>query len=196
MRKRIPFYNQLCILLGKANINRKQKFSSQKISSPKVLNQFAPTGRVIRRNTYVESRFVNTKIQLTNEVEKHTINLEDKGKGRETFTTCSLLQAAHAPKVTNANLLMAEKKSVLWEETEIGSPGIEEETKNLQPVIIYCSCGRISQKGLGMCDECYLLDKPQEISGYLYVEKDEKNVDRYWFSLVNTDLYCKCTIEL
>lgn len=189
----------MCILLGKTNINRKHKFSSQKISSPKVLNQFAPTGRVIRRNTYVESHFVNSKIQITNEiekVEKQTIDLEDKGKGRDTFATCSLLQAAHAPKVMNANLLITEKKSVLWEESEIGSPGIEEEAKNLQPVIVYCSCGRISQKGLGMCDECHLLDKPQEISGYLYVEKDEKNVDRYWFSLINTDLYCKSVIEL
>jgi hypothetical protein len=118
------------------------------------------------------------------------VGVEEKGRNKETFTTCSLLQAAYASKVADANVLVNEKKSILWEEPALESPGIEEETKNLQSVVVYCSCGRISRKGLGMCDECWLLDKPQEISGYLYVEKDEKNVDRYWFSLVNTDLYC------
>jgi len=196
----------LCILLSKATNNRKQTFNSQKISSPKVLNQFAPAGRVIRRNIYLESVFSNSKAQMTVEADivkksreveilEMGMSLENKGKNRETFTTCSLLQAAHASKVTDANLLINEKKSILWEEPALDSPGIVEEAKNLQSVVVYCSCGRISRRGLGVCDECWLLDKSQETSGYLYVEKDEKNVDRYWFSLVNTDLYCTNIIQ-
>ena len=196
----------MCILLSKATNNRKQTFNSQKISSPKVLNQFAPAGRVIRRNIYLESVFSNSKAQMTVEADivkksreveilEMGMSLENKGKNRETFTTCSLLQAAHASKVTDANLLINEKKSILWEEPALDSPGIVEEAKNLQSVVVYCSCGRISRRGLGVCDECWLLDKSQETSGYLYVEKDEKNVDRYWFSLVNTDLYCTNIIQ-
>lgn len=192
------------MLLRRFPTPQKLNFNSQKISSPKVLNQFAPAGRVIRRNTYVESRFANKKgqfskniKQLEKEIEKvnlnkETIGVEGKGKTRMTFTNCSLLQAAHAQTTTDSKLLMTQKKSVLWEEPALGSPGIEEEAKDLKPVIVYCSCGRISKKGLGLCDECCLLERPQEISGFLYVEKDEKNVDRYWFSLVNTDLYCNC----
>ena len=166
------------------------------MSSPKLLNQFSPVGRVIRRNSYVESVFGNSNNGP--EEEKKVLKLqlipvtEDrKLKKHLTFTSCSLIQAAQSPPIAAEAKAVVRKKSTFWQEAAAASPGIEEEAKGMQSTVVYCKCGRICKQDMNFCEECTLLAHPLEASGYLYVEKDEKNMDRYWFNLINTDLYCK-----
>ncbi len=178
----------------------------QKISSPKLLNQFSPVGRVIRRNSYVDTVFsmslaaaVPVKAASGLEEKVGRPPEERKVKKHLTFTTCSLFRASQAPPVVpeaEADLA-TRKKSTFWQEAESVSPGIEEEAKDLQAlkcVVVYCGCGRICKPDANLCEECVSLEAPNEASGYLYVEKDERNMDRYWFNLINTDLYCIPTI--
>ena len=196
LRKQIPFYSQLCILISKLKktLSTAKKIASpQRITSPKLLTQFSSVGRVIRRNVYVESLLAgNDSSHKT--IEKPEASLDTKAKKYLTFTECSLFQAAHLPLPEDPKAAPP-VQTTTDKGTAPVSPGIEEEARNLQGVVVYCSCGRICKAGVGLCEECHLAERPLGAAGYLYVEKDEKNVDRYWFELINTDLYCKHIIH-
>jgi len=194
---------------GGSTKTSKKESSQQIISTPKVLTHFSNVGRVIRRNSYVGNYFAhstksgNLQEIINSKSDKENIPPKVKNVPPATvklnkqldFTSCSLLQAAHARSsekcIVEEKPVQTYKKLVIPEEKELFSPGIEEETKDLSEEFIYCACGRICKNlTTGICEICSKENCVQEISGYLYVEKDEKNVDRYWFNLVNTDLYC------
>jgi hypothetical protein len=55
--------------------------------------------------------------------------------------------------------------------------------------IMFCGCGKECKESFSMCEECLNSGKMQEAEGYLYVKRDKNNLDRYWFKLVNQELY-------
>jgi hypothetical protein len=56
--------------------------------------------------------------------------------------------------------------------------------------VMFCKCGKICKEAFNLCEECIATGKLHEAGGYLYLKRDQNNLDRYWFQLINKELYC------
>jgi len=101
----------------------------------------------------------------------------------------NLTPVTAAPAQTPAVTAMTKTKSKFFEEAvEKTGEWVIEESKN--DTILFCKCGKICKKEFSMCDECIASGKVHEAGGYLYLKRDQNNLDRYWFQLINKELYC------
>ena len=83
------------------------------------------------------------------------------------------------------------KKSHFFTEANTKSPKwIIEESKESES-IMFCGCGKLCKQSFNMCEDCIAEGNMYDIGGYLYLKRDQTNLDRYWFHLVNKELYCK-----
>jgi len=83
---------------------------------------------------------------------------------------------------------VSSKKSHFFKEANRKIGWIIEECKE-EESIVFCGCGKECKKAFSMCEECMGSGKIQEAEGYLYLKRDKNNLDRYWFKLVNQELY-------
>ena len=56
--------------------------------------------------------------------------------------------------------------------------------------VIYCGCGRPCEGDNTLCSECMRSKESVEHSGYLYVKTKSTKLKRYWYILLNKELYC------
>lgn len=163
------------------------------VSSPKHLREFTPVGRVIRRNSYIEAAAMKALESNTTEskdISCNEVELEDKKDICTSFSNSLQIQRSSS----GAALCKKEKvltKSRFFEETpQEAKNQIEHEFTECEGSVLFCVCGKICAKNSSMCEDCLASCKVVEAAGYLYVKRDESNLDRLWFQLVNTDLYC------
>ncbi len=206
LREKIPFFEQVPLFAEKVkHLKDKPKRISQirKISSPKVLSQFNPVGHVIRRNSYYESR------------NSQTPSGEEKSGGEEHSNFDVAVEAVPvAPPQSSSKVIgltlehkklerrfsgpikklqeSAHKKSRFFLEAEQKErPLMIEEIKDSTEPVLLCKCGKLCLAPLNVCADCHANGQLHEAAGYLYLMRDARNLDRYWFQLVNKELYCK-----
>ena len=206
LREKIPFFEQVPLFAEKVkHIKDKSKRPPQirKISSPKVLRQFTPVGHVIRRNSYYESR--NSKTPSAEDKS----GIEEHSQPDHTLETPAVAAPQSSSKCIGQTLVhkqlerrfsgpirklqeSAYKKSRFYQEAEGDiSPLTIEETKDSSEPVLLCKCGKLCVAPLNVCAECHANGQLHEAAGYLYLMRDARNLDRYWFQLVNKELYCK-----
>lgn len=204
MRQRIPFYEQVGHYAKKVKrvkiLPHKNPIQSPKLSSPKLLRNFSPVGRVIRRNSYFENVIVEeNKINSTNENNESSCN-EDDLKDNKTpvspnknkpLANSLVAQRASSGTISCKKEKVLTKSRFFEEAAPDTSPSMRKEVIDCSGSVLFCVCGKICTKTSSMCEDCLASCKLVEAAGYLYVKRDENNLDRLWFQLVNTDLYCK-----
>ena len=187
-------------------IKNKGKSISQakKISSPKLLQQFSPVGRVIKRNSYYGSQGIEPNPKETKAVDKNgSLNADPaaKNQGEESCNSESSYPKNHVQPLqrqmsaSNVQIVKKEvvaKKSHFFQEAAQQSPWVIEEAKDHAESIIFCKCGKLCKETFNMCEECIASGKVHEAGGYLYLKRDQNNLDRFWFQLINKELYCIC----
>ena len=57
--------------------------------------------------------------------------------------------------------------------------------------IIYCECGNPCEGENTLCESCSKSKESVEFSGYLYIKDQSNQLKRYWYILLNKELYCK-----
>jgi hypothetical protein len=55
---------------------------------------------------------------------------------------------------------------------------------------VYCGCGHENRTENTVCPECKKANAPKEKIGYLYIKESDGQLVRYWFHLLNKELYC------
>ena len=59
------------------------------------------------------------------------------------------------------------------------------------PVVVYCECGKLLEKEKLKCPECSSGVKNPVHKGFLYLKKhDLDKIKKYWYYLLNKELYC------
>ena len=56
--------------------------------------------------------------------------------------------------------------------------------------ITYCGCGNICEGENMLCENCLKSKESVEYSGYLYLKDKSNQPKRYWYILLNKELYC------
>lgn len=56
--------------------------------------------------------------------------------------------------------------------------------------LIYCECGNVCESNKTLCSACSKANESKEYSGFLYLKKRSGDLKRYWYTLVNKELYC------
>lgn len=201
LRQRIPFFEQMGLYVTKIKHHtvtpKKTSSENRMISSPKLLTQFSTIGRVIRRNSHFEHTYNDTN----EDVKADFIDISEEKKKPETPNKNTDLMNLHILRANSGNVSYKKEKVItksrfFEESTPDMSPTIQRETLNCTGSVLFCVCGKICAKTSSMCEECLASCKVVEAAGYLYVKRDSSNLDRLWFQLVNTDLYCNLIICL
>jgi hypothetical protein len=199
---RIPFYEQVGHYAKKVKrlkrVENAGTPNARKISSPKLLTQFSSIGRVIRRNSYFEANFNNKEEAKTSsggegseEKKENSIQkLKNNDKNKETLASEAPLHRASSGFTPSKKEKVLTKSRFFEESPFTASPTFSQEVINCGQSILFCVCGKICAKSSLMCEDCQASCKVVEAAGYLYVNRDKSNLDRQWFQLVNTDLYC------
>lgn len=60
----------------------------------------------------------------------------------------------------------------------------------------YCECGNVCEGDNTLCASCQKSKSSVEYSGYLYLKTKENKIKRYWYNLLNKELYCMFFINL
>ena len=206
LRQKIPFYEQVPLYASEVKrIKKKTKSTvpSMKISSPKLLHQFSPVGRMIRRNshhgTYASARGSAVRDPIKNDVEKNAsetvLPAVDKGPIRASADKLSKPQRQFSspvvvkdPAGTIPGATASKKSHFFQEAVQNTTEWVIEDSKS--ETVLFCKCGKICKESFSLCDECISAGKLYEAGGYLYLKRDQNNLDRYWFQLINKELYC------
>ena len=176
----------------------KTTVQTRKISSPKLLQQFSPVGRLIRRSSHFGSQAGSATKEPANEEKNASMNVDvttNTSGSHNSETALHVIPAQpHQRQLSASNVVKKElvsKKSHFFQEAAQQSVSwVIEEAKDHVDSIIFCQCGRICKEAFNLCEECIAAGKVLEAGGYLYLKRDQNNLDRYWFQLVNKELYC------
>ncbi len=184
----------------------KSTLQPRKISSPKLLQQFSPVGRMIRRNSYLGT-FGSvgggsaTKEPAPIATEKNASEVHSPAAGKDsagsaasldTFTQHQrLLSATNVAAAATAKkdpVAHSKKSHFFQEAVQKTTEWVIEDCKG--DSVMFCKCGKICKEAFNLCEECIATGKLHEAGGYLYLKRDQNNLDRYWFQLINKELYC------
>lgn len=169
----------------------KRKPVCRKISSPKVLQQFSTVGRIIRKSANRDSGRASGESANGNNVVRTPGNQTRSYTG--TLDTFSNYQqkadAITSKQLKEQNEGPVMKKSHFFREANQKVTNWVIEDCKEEESIMFCGCGKECKESFSMCEECLASGKIQEAEGYLYLKRDKNNLDRYWFKLINQELY-------
>ena len=170
---------------------------AKKISSPKLLQQFSPVGRVIRRNSFYGGQPADQNPKEDNKTigKNESLNADLAKKEEEAYNSDSSYPKNHTIQRQHSSSTIIKKevvskKSHFFQEAVQQSPWVIEEVKDHVESIIFCKCGKLCKEAFNLCEECIASGKVHEAGGYLYLKRDQNNLDRFWFQLINKELYC------
>ncbi len=194
LRQNIPFFEQVPLYASRVRHlgdRGRSTPEARRISSPKMLQQFSPVGRLIRRG----SKFASSTPKYSGEKDGSFSSLAADAD-HAPHTDNSAAEADDLPSNQTRPRLMSnplvEKKETPAKKSrffqEAAQDWVIDEAK--AESVTFCRCGKICGEALNVCADCIAAGKVHEAGGYLYVKRDLINLDRYWFQLVNKELYC------
>jgi hypothetical protein len=215
MRKQIPFYKQIPLyaLKIKKMLSKTPALKPRTIliSSPKLLTKFAPVSPMIKHS----SRFAGkSQLKTSSVLAKLASNTGDIKKVEETKVKPSKgMLARHVPLIEPTKDTVAPSPNINTEairlpntiKTNILAPTKAPDTAELlkSPSLflrgtgksetagmIYCECGNPCEGDSTLCDSCLKSKESVEYSGYLYLKDKVNQLKRYWYILLNKELYC------
>ena len=214
MRSQIPFYRQINLYAAKikkiAPKTPSIKPTTKLLSSPKMLTKFAPVSPMIRHSPHFSGK---AKMKPDSILSKLSGNPGKKKveelKGKPSKGTLSnhkpYINATDSSSLTTSSDINTEvirlpntAKAGHKTETEIPdasellkSPSLflRDTGKDEAKGIIYCECGNPCKEGNTLCENCLKSKESIEHCGYLYVQNESKQFQRYWYILLNKELY-------
>eukprot|EP00826_Nyctotherus_ovalis_P024655 TRINITY_DN1902_c0_g4_i1.p1 TRINITY_DN1902_c0_g4~~TRINITY_DN1902_c0_g4_i1.p1 ORF type:complete len:222 (-),score=70.79 TRINITY_DN1902_c0_g4_i1:205-870(-) len=215
MRTKIPFYKQLSLYATKIKKVVSQspalKPTAKLLSSPSMLTKFAPVSPMIRNssrfadkpalkpNSILAKLAINASDKKTEEAKvkpskgtlaRHTPWL-DKSKAKNTPPPTDMnTEAIRLPNTTKTNLLAPAKAPTTSELLKSPSLFLRGINRGEEKDVFYCECGNPCSGENNLCENCAKLKESVEYAGYLYLKDKASQLKRYWFILLNKELYC------
>ncbi|MDR3547258.1 MAG: hypothetical protein P4M11_03090 [Candidatus Pacebacteria bacterium] len=183
------------------------------LSSPKMLYKFRPIGQLIRHKYLLKQNSVCEGFLAEAAQKCSTPSQSSRGKPTPSKVAANMLDFTSAVWAPVANAVdVALSPSVLPEVvrltrrhvpaglmlmTKAGTaPEMEDEKgEEKQSSIVFCECGTRCEDSCTMCKACTQKHCPKEFSGFLYAREDHHHYERYWYKLLNKELYCKVELR-
>lgn len=222
MRKQIPFFKQIPLYAIKIRkiVSKTPALKPRTIliSSPKLLTKFAPVSPMIKHC----SRFTGKSSLKTSSVlaklAANTSNMKkveeskaedakpmpskgmlarhvpwiDQSKAKSTSSPHINAEAIRLPNAIKTNSLAPTKAPDTAELLKSPSLFLRGTGKNETAGIVYCECGNPCEGENTLCESCLKSKETVEYSGYLYLKDKSAQLKRYWYILLNKELYCIC----
>lgn len=144
--------------------------NSKLLSSPKFLSKFAPVSFMVKNCSGTPE-----KISCINKEQEEEFNVQVVRLANTVKKPISVSQKEFS---TNNGYIRS--PSLYLKDLSNESSGVQ----------IYCECGNICEGSKTQCDVCLKPTNTVDYSGHLYVDKSGK-FKRYWYHLVNKELFCK-----
>ncbi len=189
------------------------------LSSPKMLSKFAPVSPMIKRSPHgptkeglkTSSALTKFSANPSEETKEKKPSAGDEPKLEPSKT----MKAQHVPWIDASkakDIVMSPNMntevirlpntikvntSVLQKVKEdksemLKSPSLflRDASKDPTGGIIFCGCGNPCEGDNTLCPSCIKSRESIENSGYLYVKTKSTKLKRYWYLLLNKELYC------
>jgi len=218
MRSKIPFYKQLSLYATKIKkvVSRSPalKPSAKLLSSPSMLTKFALVSPMIRNSTRLADKPTLKPNSILAKLTTNTSDIKkpeegkvkqikgtlarhspwiDKSKGKNAPLPADMnTEAIRLPNTTKANnnLLTPTKApgtSDLLKSPSLFLRGI---SRTEEKEVFYCECGNPCSGENNLCELCSKLKESKEYAGHLYVKEKNNQLKKYWYILLNKELYC------
>jgi len=181
------------------------------ISSPKLLTKFAPVSPMIKHSSRLAEK---STLKTSSVLAKFAVNTGDlkkieeakakpsKGmlarhtplieptKGKLVPSPNINAEAIRLPNTIMPNSLAPTKAPDTAELLKSPSLFLRGTGKNEMEGRIYCECGSPCEGENTLCESCLKSKESVEYSGYLYLKDKSNQLKRYWYILLNKELYC------
>ena len=133
------------------------------------------------------------KLEASKMMKAQHIPWIDSSKTQETLMSPNLntevIRMPNATKVSQTAVQKAkEEKSDMFK-----SPSLillDSSGKDEVGTLVYCECGNFCEGESTLCSACMKNKESIENSGYLYLKAKSTKLKRYWYILLNKELYC------
>eukprot|EP00831_Metopus_contortus_P084918 TRINITY_DN9752_c0_g1_i1.p1 TRINITY_DN9752_c0_g1~~TRINITY_DN9752_c0_g1_i1.p1 ORF type:complete len:493 (+),score=73.14 TRINITY_DN9752_c0_g1_i1:162-1640(+) len=219
MRNNIPFYKDLVLYaqkIKKTETKTTSPTTSKLLSSPKLLSKFAPVANMVKGSPKLlnqkkeegpKSSAALAKFGPSREEDKTA----EEGKGDQRKPTKSKgdpwIDPSKAPECVLSPNMNTEvvrmpntakiNYSVLQKVKDgkidiLKSPSLilRDASKTTEGSVFYCSCGNPIEGDNTLCSSCLKAKDAIELAGYLYLKTKSTKLKRYWFTMLNKELYC------
>jgi len=213
IRSKIPFYKQvpLYALKIKKVIYKSPSpaLTTKFLSSPRILTKFAPVSPMIRQNksnlnpnsilnrltinpsTFKEKKQEESKVKPPKGRPSRYILWIDNSKAKNSPLPTDMntegIRLPNSIKDTHSTSIKPPTTAEVVKSPSLFLKGI---SKTEEQQVLYCECGSLCKEGENLCDTCLKRTESVEYSGYLYVKEKNNQLKRYWYTLLNKDLYC------
>lgn len=182
MRQQIPFFKQIPLyakkIRGTENNDPESKSTIKVLSSPKMLTTFAPVASLIKNSPKGTETVSKEEIKKSHKLSK----LFNEG-GEELNAEVVRLPNS----IKNAKSVSESKNTNLVRSPSLYLRSINAELSGKQN---FCECGNVCEGSNILCPICLKSKETIEYSGYLYVKSKEKKLKKYYYKLLNKELYC------
>jgi hypothetical protein len=114
--------------------------------------------------------------------------LIDKTKGNNSLLPADMnTEAIRLSNTKTNNNLLVSTTSDLLKSPSLFLRGIN---RTEEKEIFFCECGNPCSEENNLCETCSKLKESVEYAGYLYVKEKGNQLKRYWYILLNKELYC------
>jgi len=115
----------------------------------------------------------------------------DPSKAKEIALSPNMnTEVIRLPNTIKAPALVQKSKDEKTEILKSPSYFLREPSKQSSESVTYCACGNPCEGDSTLCPACMKNKEIIENSGFLYVKTKSTKLKRYWYHLINKELYC------
>lgn len=167
-----------------------RKVYAKRISSPKLLRTFSPISKIVKRSSGLCTLKTNDQKNSLEDLKESSIPLSKVGirLGVSTFSL-NREENTNSPAPSYGSGVVRVLSSSTFCETQ--TTVINDNLNKIPPSsFTFCECGKECGEGESLCKECLQTNGSKELAGYLYLQKNNDQLERHWLQLLNKELYC------
>jgi hypothetical protein len=178
----VPFFKQISLYATKIKGEDFQTPTTSKmLSSPKTLTKLAPVATIVKNSPRI-----------------NPLNKEEQ-KFRQTTSKMGDLKGQKSPRSQDLNTEVVRLPNTVKKSQGKGnSTGVVRSpslflrslSTELAGEQIYCECGNICEGTNTLCPNCLKAAETIEKSGVLSIKSKEGKIKKYFYKLLNKELYC------
>lgn len=187
LRQQIPFFSQIPLyatkIKGEGSNLSQGPTTTKLLSSPKTLTKLAPVAAIV-------------------------MSSPKTGPMSKEETKSDLLKGQKSPRLNELNTEVIRLPNTIKKASEtakgksssdvVKSPSLflRSIANELSGEQIFCECGNVCEGSNTLCASCIKSKETIEHSGFLYIKSKEAKLKRYYYKLLNKELYCIFLLNL
>ena len=134
------------------------------------------------------------KIEASKTMKAQHVPWIDSSKAQELLVSPNMnTEVIRLPNAVKVNQSVLQKTKEVKSDL-LKSPSLflrDSSAKDIVGSLLYCECGNSCDGESTVCSTCLKSKETIENTGYLYLKAKSTKLKRYWYILLNKELYCK-----